>query len=150
MPSSYTSLYYHVVFSTKHRQPMLDEPLASQTHEYLGGAVRGCGGESIVVGGMPDHVHLLVRVPPATALADLLREIKANSSKWIHQSHPDRSEFAWQTGYGAFTVSQSGLERVKGYILNQANHHQTMSFEQEFQLILQKHHVSYDPSYLWD
>jgi REP element-mobilizing transposase RayT len=99
---------------------------------------------------MPDHVHLLVSVSKERALSDLLRTLKANSSRWIHETYPDRRGFAWQAGYGAFSVSNSGLDPVRGYIASQAEHHRRHTFQEEFVLFLQRHGIAFDERYLWE
>ncbi len=116
MPQTWTSLHYHIVFSTKHRQPTIAAELQHRLFAYLGGLFRAEEGQLIAVGGMPDHVHLLARLNQKHALADVMRIVKANSSRWVHEAFPQLGGFAWQSGYGAFTVGLSTLESVKGYI----------------------------------
>jgi putative transposase len=150
MPQSFVSLHCHLVFSTKHRQPLIDNDLPSRLFEYIGGVARGLNSTLIAAGGMPDHVHLLVSMNKEIAVSNYLREIKAESSKWIHQTFPERREFAWQAGYGAFAVSYSQIDEVKKYIDNQVEHHRVRTFQEEFVAMLKKHHIEFDERYLWD
>ena len=150
MPSSYTCLRYHLIWSTKHREPLIVDEFRDRLFEYIGGILRGHGGKLLAAGGMPDHVHLLADVSKQQAIADAVRDIKANSSGWIHETFPQHRAFAWQTGYGAFTVSYSNVETVKRYIANQAEHHRVRSFQEEFVEFLRKHEVEYEEKYLWE
>src|SRR5205085_494493 len=119
MSHSYTNLLYHIVFSTKDRRPLLDAAIRPRLYEYLAGGIRGEGGTALIINGTSDHVHILPRCRQDKALADVVRAVKANSSGWLHETFPSLRRFAWQQGYGAFTVSQSQVERVKKYIANQ-------------------------------
>ena len=148
MGHSYTALYYHVIFSTKDRVPQITGELRTRLCDYIGGIVKSEGGALLAAGGMPDHVHLLVILHASECVADMLRLIKTNSSKWIHETWPDRREFAWQPGYAAFTVSRSSLDKVQAYIEGQVVHHARLSFEDEFVSFLKRHGVSYDEKYL--
>jgi REP element-mobilizing transposase RayT len=150
MPQSFTCLHYHLVFSTKHRLAQITVDLAGRLYAYLGGILRSEGGCLLAAGGMPDHVHLLVRLSKQTSIAEALRLLKANSSKWIHETFPDRRDFAWQTGYGAFAVSFSSLASVQRYIAYQAQHHRTVTFQQELVEFLRRHRLEFDERYLWD
>ncbi len=150
MPSSYLSLHYHLVFSTKGRLPSIPEEHSQQLYDYMGGIFREIGGCLLAAGGCPDHVHLLCRLNASKSLSDVLREVKASSSKWFHLEFPKITDFAWQTGYGAFTVSKSNLGSVHHYIDTQEEHHSKISFQQEFVGLLTKHEVEYQEKYLWD
>jgi putative transposase len=150
MPSSYVCLHYHLVFSTKGRQPWIKEEMRERLFQYIGGTVRGLGGALLAAGGVADHVHLLASLSKTHALSDDLRDIKAESSAWIHRTYPSLGAFAWQVGYGAFTVSYSGLPRVTDYVKNQEEHHRTRSFQDEFRALLQRHGVAFDERYIWD
>ncbi len=149
MPHSYTQLLYHLVFSTKRREPFLGPAVLPRSCEYLGGAVRDEGGKALIVNGMPDHIHILARLRQDVALSDVLRAIKANSSGGIHATVPELSAFAWQTGYGAFTVSTSQGDRVRRYIERQQEHHRQRTFQEEFVAFLKAHGIDYDEQYLW-
>ena len=147
MPSTHLSLHYHLVFSTKDRRPLIADTWRTQLHAYLGGAVRTCGGVAEAVGGTADHAHLLVGLRATHTLADVLREIKHSSSQWAHETIGARL-FAWQEGYGAFTVSASNLARVKTYIARQEEHHRKRTFEEEYVALLKRSGVEYDERFL--
>lgn len=149
MAGSFAALYYHLVFSTKDRRLLLQPDIAPRIHEYIGGIIHGLGGNSIIVGGVADHIHALSSIVKTVAVASALRDIKADSSKWIHQTFPEMRDFAWQEGYGAFSISVSGLDAVKRYIENQAEHHRTVTFQEEFVAFLERHQIPYDPRYIW-
>jgi len=149
MPSSYTCLRYHVIFSTKNRLPLIGDAMRPRLHEYLGGIVRDNDGRLLAAGGAADHVHLLLSSHASRALSDLLREVKAGSSRWMHKTFPELKEFAWQDGFGAFTVSQSSVESVRRYIAEQAEHHRNITFQEEFIEFLKRHDVTYDERYIW-
>ena len=150
MSGTHTNLLYHLVFSTKQRMPMISDELAAELHPYLGGIVRGEHGEPLAIGGVSDHVHLLVKLKPTVAVSDFLRQLKANSSRWINEEKWKIHKFGWQDGYGAFTVSRSQVERVTEYIRSQKEHHAMQNFQTEYLDLLVKHEVEYDERYLWD
>ena len=150
MPQSYTCLHYHLVFSTKHRAPIITPELESRLWQYLGGIVRDLGGIPIQIGGVEDHIHLLVTMRQEPALKDMRREIKSGSSGWVHDTYADLKDFWWQTGYGAFSVSHSGIDAVKTYILSQKERHKEQSFQDELRALFRKHDIPYDEKYLWD
>src|SRR5262249_36153028 len=144
-------VYLHLVFSTKGRRPFLqDQALRERLHAYLSGACKKMDCPSLIVGGVQDHVHILCRFGRSISLMDFLRELKRDSSKWIKSLSPDNSEFQWQTGYGAFSVSPSHLHLLKSYIENQEAHHRRESFQDEFRRMLKKYRVEYDERYVWD
>lgn len=142
MPRTYTQLYYHVVFSTKHRLPVLSCELAGELYPLVGAVVRDQGGALIAVGGMPDHVHLLAGLRPHPSVAAIVKAIKGSSSHWINEGRRTPDHFAWQEGYAAFTVSPSVLRRVQGYVEQQEQHHKRRSFELEMIHLLKKHGLS--------
>ena len=150
MAGTYTKLYYHIVFSTKNRQRFITPTIEDELHKYIWGIVRGIGGSGIETGGMEDHVHLLTILPPKVALSDALRDIKANSSRWIHETKDNLQQFGWQDGYAAFTVSQSQVDSVRKYIREQKEHHRQRDYRSEFIGLLEKHGVEYDERYIWD
>ena len=150
MPQSYVASYFHLVFSTKSREPLIHKTMQSRLYEYVGGILRSDESILLEAGGMADHVHLLVSLSKKVAVADALRTIKANSSKWIHEKFPKQRGFAWQSGYGAFSVSYSNLGRVRRYIADQPEHHRVRSFQEEFLGFLRRHGVEYDPRYVWE
>ncbi len=133
MAQSYTNLIYHIVFSTKNREPLIVEPMKSRLYEYIGGTIRKLGGISLAINGMSDHVHVLAKLRPYKSVSDVLRDLKANSSGWMHNVFPETKDFSWQNGYGAFTVSSSQVDKVKYYIANQEEHHRKHGkFRDEF------------------
>ncbi len=139
MPHTFASLLVHVVFSTKDRAPDIHPALAARLFPYMGGIVKESKAAPIIINGPADHVHALLSITPATSLADLLRVLKTNSSRWVHEQFPERTRFAWQSGYGAFTVSNSRAEEVRAYIASQGEHHKRVSFREEFLSLLKKH-----------
>jgi len=149
MGSTLTNLLYHVVFSTKHRSPLITDTLQPDLYAYIGGIIRGEGGYLLEVGGIADHVHLLARFPPTVAVAGMLKVAKAKSSGWVNSERPTGSRFGWQDGYAAFSVSASLIEVVRRYIRNQEAHHRKQSFMQEFIILLDKHGVEYDERYVF-
>ena len=148
MAQSFTNLIYHIVFSTKDRQPLITDAHQSRLYEYIGGAIRGLGGISLAINGTEDHVHLLAKLRPDKALSDVLRDLKANASGWMHDVFPDLKDFSWQRGYGAFTVSQSNVEKAQDYISRQKEHHKNKSFRDEFIEFLEANGIEYDERYL--
>jgi REP element-mobilizing transposase RayT len=150
MPQSFASLQYHVIVSTKNREPFIDRALQPRLYEYIGGILRNHNGVLLAAGGMADHVHLLVGLHREVSVAEAVKSIKGLSSKWAHETFPDRRAFAWQAGYGAFTVSCSGVDPVKRYIAGQEEHHRTRTFQEEFLAFLRRHGITYDERYVWD
>ena len=146
MPSTYLSLHYHIVFGTKERRPLIQPAWLPRLHEYLGGTIRGLDGFPQAVGGVADHVHLLIGLKATHCLADVLRELKKASSTWVHDELGDRS-FAWQEGYAAFTVSATARAKVREYIEGQAEHHRTTTFREELLAMLKRAEVTFDPRY---
>jgi putative transposase len=147
MPSTYTSLHFHLVFATKDRAPLIEPTWRKRLHDYLGGTVKGLDGISQGVGGVADHIHLLVSLRATHSLADFMRELKKAASKWVHETIGLR-HFAWQEGYAAFTVSATAREGVQRYIANQEEHHRTKSFREELVGLLEKSGVTFDARYL--
>jgi REP element-mobilizing transposase RayT len=142
-------LLIHAVFSTFDRVPFLSEAIRSDVHAYIGGILRELRATPIAVGGTSDHVHLLTHIPAEMAVADCLRIVKTNSSRWLKQKWPERRAFAWQRGYGAFSVSESGRAAVIRYIQDQEHHHRRISFREEFLVLLKKHGIEFEEKYLW-
>ncbi len=148
MPNTYTNLLYHIVFSTKDRAPLIAENLKEELYKYVGGIIRDEGGVKLESGGVENHIHLLAKFKASVSVSDMLRLIKANSSKWANER--TQGEFAWQEGYAAFSVSESQVVPVQRYIRNQVQHHRKQTYQQEFVALLDRHGVEYDPKYLWD
>lgn len=128
---------------------MITPDRKERLYEYIGGIIRGLGGIALAINGMSDHVHILVKLRPDKALSDVLRDLKANSSGWMHDVFPDAADFSWQNGYGAFTVSASQIDGVKRYIADQERHHAARTFEEEFVELLRKNDIEFDIKYLW-
>ena len=147
MASTYLSLHYHLVFGTKNREPLILPQWRSRLHEYLGGTISGLGGYPQGIGGVADHVHLLIALKATHCLADVLRELKKASSAWVHEEVGLRA-FAWQEGYSAFTVSATARESVQNYIAHQEGHHRAKSFREEWIEMLDKAGVEYDATFL--
>ena len=150
MPATYSRILLHFVFSTKQRSRMITADLQSRLYAYIGGIVRDEKGALYEIGGMPDHVHLLIRWRTDESVATLMRNVKSHSSLWVHQTFPTMSAFAWQEGYGVFSVSESQIEMVHNYIRNQEHHHHVTTFEEEFVAFLKAHNVEYDERYIWN
>jgi len=149
MPSTHLSLHYHIIFSTKNRVPAIAAGWRDRLHAYLGGVVRNVeGGTPEAIGGVADHVHLLIGLRASAKLADVVRDVKAVSSRWVHEEIGNR-KFAWQEGYGAFTVSASQREQVRDYIARQEDHHHKRTFQEEYLDLLKRSGVEYDERYLW-
>jgi REP element-mobilizing transposase RayT len=149
MAHTYTNLLTHIVFSTKDRHPMLIPELRTRLFPYLGGIIRQLHGTALSIGGPDDHVHLLVKLHPSISVASVLDKLKSSSSGWIHRKWPERWSFAWQEGYGAFSVSPSHLPAVMKYIAGQEEHHRRVSFQDEFIELLKKYGIEYDERYIW-
>jgi REP element-mobilizing transposase RayT len=147
---SHTSgnILLHFIFSTEGRRPLIKAEFRDDLFAYLGGIVREMNGAALIINGANDHVHMLIRVRPAHSAAEIARVVKANSSRWMREKHS--AEFAWQTGYGVFSVSESSVADVTKYISVQEEHHKKRSFQEEFVAFLKKNHVEYDPRYIWD
>lgn len=143
---SYLSLHYHLIFATKYREPTIAEEWRARLHEYLGGTIIGLDGQSLGVGGIADHVHLLVTLKSTHTLCDVLRELKKASSSWVHQEI-GLAKFAWQERYAAFTVSPRGRKGVQGYIAHQEEHHRTVTSRDELIELLRLAEVEYDEAY---
>jgi putative transposase len=148
--STFTNLLFHIVYSTKYRKPMIEKTWQDEMYGYVGGVIRENKGTLLCMGGVNDHVHLLARLSPTIAISDMLRLIKTNSSKMVNEKIKPRVPFEWQSGYGAFSVSESQYEKVRAYILNQEIHHHKQTFEEEFRAILERHNITYDPRYVFE
>jgi putative transposase len=151
MPQSLAQIYVHIVFSTKERRPFLqDGSIRDETHKYLGGTCNNLDCPVLRVGGVADHVHILCRFGRTISVADLVKELKRESSKWLKTKTPKLVDFHWQNGYGAFSVSPAHVEPLRAYIANQEEHHRVKSFEEEFRLLLTKYGLEWDERYVWD
>lgn len=150
MAHTYTNLLIHALFSTKDRQSMLDVELKTRLFPYLAGIITNLDGRPVIINGPKEHVHLLLVLPATLALADLMEKLKANSSRWIHEEFPQRASFAWQSGYTAFSVSQSNVAAVKRYIGEQEEHHRKLTYQEEVLALLKKHGIQFDPRFVFD
>jgi len=149
MAGTFTNLLYHLVFSTKNREPLIVPALRDELYPYIGGILHGEKGILLEVGGTPDHVHLVAKVRPDIAISDMLRLIKGNSSKWVNERTDQKERFEWQAGYGAFTASESQCGAVREYVRTQVRHHHKATFQEEFVAMLERHQISYDARYIW-
>lgn len=146
---AFSNLEYHIVFSTKDRRPLIRPDLLPRLVEYLGGTARGINCQLLAANGPADHIHLAMIAPSKLSIAECMRTVKANSSKWVHETFADAADFAWQDGYAAFTVSHSQLGRVIEYIRSQQEHHRKLTFTEELIGLLDRHGVKYDPKYVF-
>ena len=147
---SYVSSSHHCVFSTKDRRPMITPALRDRLWPFMGGIARQNNMTAVEIGGVQDHVHLLLALPATIPIAKALQLIKGGSSKWVHETFPEHRLFGWQTKYGSFSVSVSQLDKIVAYIKGQEEHHRKMSFKEEFVALLRKNRVPYDERYLWE
>jgi putative transposase len=150
MAQTYTNLLYHIIFSTKNREPFIDAELLQPLHAYMGGILLEIDAQPLIVGGVVDHVHALARLPKMLLIPDALRVLKTNSSRWVHEKYPHKASFAWQTGYAAFTVGQGIVEDVRRYIADQERHHQKVSFQDECRAFLRRNGMEFDERYMWE
>ena len=149
MAHTFANLLAHVIFSTKDRETLITPKLKAELLPYMGGIMRNLHGKVIESNARPDHYHGLYSFPPVLAVADAVRVIKTNSSAWVHETCGGTA-FAWQTGYGAFSVSQSNLSDVVEYIRHQDEHHRRLTFQEEFVAFLKRHGIAYDERYIWE
>jgi REP element-mobilizing transposase RayT len=150
MPGTYSQLLLHIVFSTKGRAPWISAEVAERLYPYIGGIVRAEKGVLYDIGGVEDHMHLYLRWRPDKSVSDLMRTVKARSSKWVHDTFPALREFAWQEGYSVFSVSKSQEGAVKAYIAGQAEHHKKENFKSELLRVLMAHGIEFDEKYVFD
>jgi len=150
MANTFTSLHYHVIFSTKTREPWIRPDIEPRVWSYLGGIARENDMKAILIGGIENHVHLLLGLPPTVAVSKAVPLIKSGSSAWLKDTFPWVRGFGWQDGYGAFTVSKSLVPEVESYIRNQREHHRVKTFEGEYRAVLEKHETRFEERYLFD
>ena len=148
MSQTASNLVVHMIFSTKARQSLLTPEIRDDVFAYLGGVIREMRGTALIVGGTSDHAHMLFRIRPVQAVAEIARVVKANSSRWLRKK--GNEHFYWQNGYGAFSVSESNVPAVVRYIATQEEHHKKLTFQQEFIAFLKKNKVAYDERYIWE
>ena len=145
---SYVTSYFHCVFSTKDRRPFITTDLQERLWPFLGGIARENKMRALSIGGVADHVHMLLSLPATVPIAKAMQLIKGGSSKWVHETFADQHLFSWQVKYGAFSVSVSQLDKIVDYIENQEEHHRKVTFQEEFIALLKKHNIEYDERYL--
>ena len=150
MAGKYLSLLVHFTWSTAGREPWLETEMRDDLYSYIGGIMRKKNAKLLSAGGMLDHIHLYASMPSTISIADFVNAVKSNSSRWIHESFARLRNFAWQEGYGAFSVSKSEEGKVVRYILNQESHHRKRTFKEELIGLLEKHGIAYDKRYIWD
>ena len=150
MPQSLSHVLVHIIFSTKNREPWIVAGVRERLHAYLATVGRDNGAFVYRVGGVADHVHMVCTLPRTVSQSDLLEELKKHSSRWIKELDPRLAGFAWQRGFGIFSVSQSRLDEVIAYVTTQEEHHHTLSFQEEYRNFLKKHAVEFDERYVWD
>jgi putative transposase len=150
MSGTYSQLLLHVVFSTKGRTPWISGEVSERLYPYIGGIIRAEKGVLFDIGGVEDHIHMYLRWRPDGSVSDLMRTVKARSSRWVHETHPNLGAFAWQEGYSVFSVSKSQEEAEKKYIAGQAEHHRKEDFKSELMRILRAHGVEFEEKYVFD
>jgi REP element-mobilizing transposase RayT len=150
MPQSLAKVYIHAIFSTKNREPLLADNWRDELFRVLGGAANNLGCQSLIVGGVADHVHMLFQLTRTITIADAIGKIKSSSSAWINQTRGLILPFHWQAGYGAFSASQSNIEALREYIRRQPEHHAKQSFQDEFREWLRRYEIEWDERYVWD
>ena len=149
MSGTYSSLNFHVVFSTKERFHCISEEFELELHDYIAGVILGEGGKLLKIGGTTNHLHLAIQLKPTHFIPDMMRRIKGHSSKWINERKIVAGNFSWQRGYGIFSVSESQIQKLFQYIGNQKEHHKQISFEDEMENFLSKHRIEFKREHLW-
>lgn len=150
MPQSLANIYIHLIFSTKERFPFLKDDFRDELHRYLATVIGNLNCPAVIINSVEDHVHILFRLHRTVAIAKVVEEAKKSSSKWIKSKSPAMTKFAWQAGYGAFSVSESNAPKVANYIREQQEHHRTRAFQEEYREFLEKHKIEFDEQYVWD
>jgi putative transposase len=150
MPQSLAKIYTHLIFSTKNRERVLPDEFRADLYAYMGGTLNGLGCSAIEINTEPDHAHLLFVMTRTETLSNVVGQVKKSANDWLRARGPQFANFYWQGGYGAFSVSQSAVEEVRGYIRNQREHHQRVSFQDEFRAFLKRYEIEFDERYVWD
>ena len=150
MPQSLARIYLHLVFSTKGRAPILQETVRESLHRYMATVLENLGCHPLLFNSVEDHVHMLFELGRTMAVSTVVEDIKKSSSKWLKSQPGVVGDFAWQSGYGVFSVSASQVETARAYISSQREHHRTRTFQDEVRLLLEKHGVAFDERYVWD
>jgi REP element-mobilizing transposase RayT len=150
MPGTFSQIYIQVVFAVKGRENLISNNWKTDLHKYISGIIKGKEQKPIIVSGMPDHIHAFIGLRPAMAIADIVRDIKNNSSNFINENKFVKGKFSWQQGYGAFSYSHSHIDKVYNYILNQEAHHKKKAFKEEYLELLKKFEIPYEEKYLFE
>jgi putative transposase len=150
MPGTFSQIYIQVVFAVKGRENVISKVWKDDLNKYIAGIIKGKEQKSIIVNGMPDHIHIFIGLKPSMSISDLVRDIKNNSSKWINDNKLIKGKFSWQEGYGAFSYSHSQIENVYNYILNQEEHHKIKTFKEEYVEFLKKFEIEHNEKYLFE
>jgi putative transposase len=150
MPQSLSSILVHLIFSTKNREPFISEVIEAELHPYMASIFRALKSPSLAIDGTSDHVHILFSLSRVIKIAELVEEVKTESSKWIKTKGPEFRNFHWQAGYGAFSIGQSQVPILKRYIARQKLHHQRVTFQDEYRKFLKTYGIDYDERYVWD
>ncbi len=145
---TYSNLNYHIVFSTKNRKPFLGKKVFERLCQYIAGICNKSEVKLFIINGIADHIHMAISLRPNGNISDFVRELKSNSSKWVHETFPELKYFQWQDGYSVFSVSHSGLDKVIEYIQKQQEHHEKMDFKEEMKAFLKKHGIEYNEQYI--
>ena len=149
MAHTYVNALFHCVFSTKGRRPIITADLQERLWPFMGGVARENRAKALAIGGVEDHVHLLLSIPATLAVSKAIQLVKGASSKWVHDTFPKYRLFAWQEGYGAFSIGVSQIASTVAYIRSQPEHHRRLTFQDEFRAFLKKHVIEYDERFVW-
>ena len=150
MPRSLARLHIHLVFSTKNREPLITDAVRDSLHAYMATVLQNLGCAPMLINSVEDHAHLIFDLARTVSISQAVEDVKKSSSKWIKTQGPEFAGFAWQSGYGAFAVSESNVEAVREYIANQREHHRKKSFQEEYRQFLERHRIAFDERYVWD
>ena len=149
MGSTLSNLVYHVIFSTKNREPLINSKLCNALYGHIGGIIKSESAILLQIGGMPDHIHIVLKLKPVHSLSEIMKKLKGHSSKWVNEQAFLNERFSWQEGYAAFTVSESQIGAVVHYVKNQKSHHQNLSYQEEFTQFLKHHRVEFEERFLF-
>jgi REP element-mobilizing transposase RayT len=150
MPQSLARIYIHLVFSTKNRERLITDRVRESLHAYMATVLQNLGCAGVFINSVEDHVHILFELARTVSVSKAVEDVKKSSSKWIKTQGQEFGRFAWQAGFGAFSVSESNVEIVRNYIANQREHHRVKSFQEEFRAILERHRIAFNERYVWD
>ncbi len=150
MAGTYTNILTHIIFSTKNRSQIITDTYKIRLYNYIGGIIRHEGAILLEIGGTKDHVHIVIKTKAIHSIATITQKIKSNSSKWVNDNKLIGDKFSWQSGYGAFSISESQIYKVRNYVATQEEHHKNRDFKEELILLLKKHKIEYEEKYLFD